>query len=324
MPLRRRVLPGALAVAELEVDLTTPPAETAPPAASPTAAEAPVARATSAAARLATREPPSEPHDAVEPSATPASIAPAGPTTAGSTDAWTFDPRKPVDDLAPAAVARAVRDALPPPEARAQPVTGISKTGGLAEGLDAHDSSIGLGHGGPVVSALEVAAARSEAPDGNATFDVVVDASGHVSVALLSASSGAGAWSKVGATAGASLDPTRMRIPPGAGGWHVVAIVESKIQYPNGLEPKKLGTHVEGSPDIALAENEHRATVEDPPIVFKKMPHITVAHAGKVCSVALTIGLTFGSGITGGCDPSNIGAHTTRVVRSHVVREGRL
>jgi hypothetical protein len=244
-------------------------------------------------------------------------------------DGWTFDPRMPADVLAPNAIAQAVREAHPAAEPAGQPgaaraPTGVSKTGGLAEGLDAHDASIGLGRGGPVVSALEVAAASSEAPDGSATFDVTIDAGGRVSVALLGASASAGAWSKVGAAVRASLDPSRLRIPPGAGGWHVVATVEAKVQYPNGVDPKKLGTRVEGSSSLALEENKQRATVEDPPIVFKKTPGITVAHAGKVCSVAVTLGLSFASGISGGCDPSNIGAHTLRVVRSHVVSEGRL
>lgn len=303
---------------DLDVELA-PPVEVTP-ALHPTASEeVPVARATSTAATRATRESP-ETHQVIEPGAQPSAMA------FPSSDGWTFDPRKPSDLLAAATLAQAAREAAEPRarEATREPPTGVSRTGGLVEGLDAHDASIGLGRGGPVVSALEVAAASSEAPDGSATFDVAIDASGRVSVALLSASAAAGAWTKVGAAAGASLDPKRVRIPPGARGWHVVAMVEAKVQYPNGLDPKKLGTHVEGSTSLSLEENKHRATVEDPPIVFKKVPGITVAHAGKVCSVALTLGLSFGSGISGGCDPSNIGAHALRVVRSHVVSEGRL
>jgi hypothetical protein len=204
------------------------------------------------------------------------------------------------------------------------PPKGVSRTGGLAEGLDARDASIGLGRGGPVVSALEVAAASSEAPDGNATFDVAIDSSGRVSVELLSATEASQAWGRVGAAASATLDPKRMRIPPGARGWHVVATVEAKVQYPNGTDPKKLGTHVDASASPALTVNEHRTSIEDPPIVFKKVPGVVVAHSGKVCSVSLSVGLSFLSGISGGCDPSNIGAHALRVVRSHVVSEGRL
>jgi len=314
----------APAPASTEVTITDLDVELAPPVEAPlpphpsSPAEAAVVRATSTRAARATSDTSPGPREAAEPSALPSPTAPA------SSDGWTFDPRKPVDALAPTAIAQAVREARPAAEAAAEPPTGVSKTGGLAEGLDAHDASIGMGRGGPVVSALEVAAASSEAADGSATFDVAIDASGHVSVALLSATAASGAWTKVGATASASLDPKRVRIPPGARGWHVVAMVEAKVQYPNGVDPKKLGTRVEGSPSLELEENKHRATIEDPPIVFKKVPGITVAHAGKVCSLSVTLGLSFASGISGGCDPSNIGTHTLRVVRSHVVSEGRL
>jgi len=310
--------PAATSADLMVTDLDVEPAalvETPPPL--PPSEEA-LGRATSTAAARATREASPGPREAAEPSTQPAAIAPP------SSDGWTFDPRKPADVLTTAAIAQGVHDALPAPGATTASTTGVSKTGGLAEGLDAHDASIGLGRGGPVVSALEVAAASSEAPDGSATFDVTIDAGGHVSVALLGASAASAAWTKVGAVAGASLDPKRIRIPPGAQGWHVVAMVDSKVQYPNGVDPKKLGTHVEASPSLALEENKRRATIEDPPIVFKKVPGITVAHAGKVCTVAFSLGLTFGPGISGGCDPSNIGAHPLRVVRSHVVSEGRL
>jgi hypothetical protein len=307
---------------DLEVEVAPEATEPAAAAALPAPSEASRTRASTAPAMGGGRETVrgTKPDGATAAEASAQPSAPA-PTT---NDGWSFDPRRPVDILAPEAVARAAHEGAPRVDTAAEPITGVSKTGGLAEGLDAHDASIGLGRGGPVVSALEIAAASSEAPEGNATFDVAIDASGHVSVALLGASSAAGAWAKVGAAAGASIDPNRVRIPPGAHGWHVVATVEAKVQYPNGVDPKKLGTHVEASPSLALTENKQRATVEDPPIVFKKTPGITIAHAGKVCSVAITIGLSFGSGISGGCDPSNIGSHALRVVRSHVVSEGRL
>jgi hypothetical protein len=305
---------------DLDVELT-PPTEAPPaqPLLSAPLEEAPPPRAAVALAAHTTRETTAGPPQAVEPS------TPSAPTAAPSDDGWSFDPRRPADLLAPGTVAQAVREPRPATaEATTEAPTGISKTGGLAEGLDAHDASIGMGRGGPVVSALEVAAASTEAPEGSATFDVAIDAGGHVSVALLSASAASAAWTKVGAALGASLVPERVRIPPGARGWHVVAMVEAKVQYPNGTDPKKLGTHVEASPDLALEENKRRATIEDPPIVFKKLPGVTIAHAGKVCSVAVSLGLSFASGISGGCDPSNLGANPLRVVRSHVVSEGRL
>jgi hypothetical protein len=233
---------------------------------------------------------------------------------------WTFDPRKPVDVTAPEVIREAagrVRGDVV--EHRA---AGASQTGGLAEGLDAHDAAIGMGRSGHIVSALELATAGGEAPaEGNATFEVSVGSNGGVSVALLNASQAFEAWVKVGETLRASIDPKRVRVPPGARAWRVVATVEAKLQYPNGDNPKNMGTKVEGAAP-ELIENKHRTSVEDPPIVFKKMPGVTLAHAGKVCNVSITLGLV--SGISGGCDPSNIGTHTLRVVSSHVVREGRL
>ncbi|HEY1696286.1 MAG TPA: hypothetical protein VGG39_29175 [Polyangiaceae bacterium] len=214
-------------------------------------------------------------------------------------------------------MAEASREVVP----RVEPPRTLSPTGGLAEGLDAHDSAIGLGRGGPVLSALEVAANDEGTAQGNATFDVSIDAAGRVSVSLVNASTSADAWSRVGQAMRSAIDASHVRLPPGANGWHVVARVDAKVQYPNGRQPKDLGTRVEAD-GLALGTNPRRATVGDPPIVFKKMPGITLAHSGKVCSVRIHLGL--GPPIAGGCDPSNIGAHETRVVTTRVVSEGRL
>ena len=230
---------------------------------------------------------------------------------------WTFPAGKPADVLAPGAVARAIQDTVPVVPA---PTT-VSPTGGLAEGLDARDAALGLGRGGAITSALEAATYADVDAEGRATFDVSIDTSGHISVSLLDASAAAPAWTHVAQAMRAAIDAAQVRVPPGARGWHVVATVESKIVYPNNADPKKMGTKLEADAP-ALTTNEHRATVGDPPIVFKKMPGLTLAHSGKVCSVRIHLGL--GPPISGGCDPTNIGAHTTRVVHTHVVREGRL
>jgi hypothetical protein len=268
-------------------------------------------------ARVATRE--------AEPATGPAAEGPTEPAAAppsASSGGWTFDPRKPEDITSSAFVARAVRGPLDPSEPSGPP-TGVSRTGGVAEGLDAHDASIGLGRGGLVVTALEAAAAGDSAPfEGKATFDIAIDSSGHVSVSLLNASTAAPQWARLGEVTRAAIDPSRLRIPPGARGWHVVADVEAKVQYPNGVDPKKLGTHVETSGG-RLVENKERAEAHEPPLVFEKLPGVTLAHAGKVCTVRITIGLT-PIPISGGCDPSNIGARPMRVVHGHVVSEGRL
>lgn len=253
-------------------------------------------------------------------------VEPTAPTAAppsASGDGWTFNPGKAVDVTSSGFIAQAVRPA-PSPEEPAGGPTGVSTSGGLVEGLDARDLSIGLGRGGGmVVSALEAAAAGDAAPfEGRATFDVAIDASGHVSVALLNASSGAAQWARLGQATRASIDPSRLRIPPGARGWHVVADVEAKVQYPNGLDPKKLDTHVEAA-GARIVENKERDEAHQPPLLFDKTPGVTLAHAGKVCTVRVTLGLTL-TPISGGCDPSNIGARAVRVVHGHVVSEGRM
>ena len=301
---------------EVELDLATPtPAPSAPDTANAAPASL-LARTSTGPEPLALRDLGGLP--SLSPSPAPGASGPAlEPAPAPADSGWTFNAGPAPDVLAQGAVARAVQDTVPVVPA---PTT-VSPTGGLAEGLDARDAALGLGRGGPVTSALEAATYADYDAEGKATFDVSIDSSGHVSVSLLDTSASSGAWAHVAQAMRESLSRARVRVPPGAKGWHVVATVESKIQYPNGLDPKKLGTRLEAD-GPALAENEHRANIEDPPIVFKKMPGLTLAHSGKVCSVRIHLGL--GPPIMGGCDPSNIGAHTTRVVRSHVVSEGRL
>ena len=219
-------------------------------------------------------------------------------------DGWSFNPGKPGDWTGPLAISRAVREGGA--EARgtegAGEGGGVSKSGGLVEGLDARDAALGLGRGGgAVVSALEVAARNDpRLAEGRATFDVGIDNNGRITVALVSASESATAWAHVGEAMRGSLDPSRVRIPPGASGWHVVAAVEAKVQYPNGADPKKMGTHVVGKP------------FEQP---------LALEHSGKVCTVRLQLGLV---PLSGGCDPTNIGMHAARVVRGQIVSEGRL
>jgi hypothetical protein len=172
--------------------------------------------------------------------------------------------------------------------------------GGIVEALDAHDTAVGLTRGGPIVTALEDAATTAVAPfEGKATFDVGVDSDGHVFATLLDSNGNADGWHQVGDAARAALDPTRIRIPAGARGWHTVVKLQAGIRYPNGLDPKAMGTKVEASPT-----------------------GVSLTSVGPVCSVRITVGLTLVP-ISGTCDPSNIGAHTLRVIHGSIVKEGR-
>jgi hypothetical protein len=276
--------------------------------------------------------------------ATPVSGS-AGEPASRPDDGWSFDPRKPPDVGSPEFIAKALRAETRGVEPA--PV-GVSTTGGVTEGLDARDVAIGMGRGGPVLSALEAAAAGSDAPmEGTATFDVAIDAGGHVSVVLLDGSKPPGAWAKVGEAARTALDPKRVHIPPGAKGWNVVAALEAKIRYPDGLDQKELGTQVRavglhltvnlgretarnqlGGPDSEPTPFEDQPSTQaaiaatSPPVFEERPPGIWIIHQGKVCRVEFN--LLFPIGVSGGCDPANIGTNTLRTVHGHIVSESRL
>jgi hypothetical protein len=254
---------------------------------------------------------------AAEPSAVAEGAAASAPAPSASAegDGWTFDAKAPADVAAligPGAIAQATRGIGTAELERHGPWT----TGGLLEGLDAHDVSVGMGRGGPVLTALENALASDGAPfEGAATFDVGIDSGGHVSVVIVDESVASTGWSHVADAARAAIDPAMVRIPPGARGWHVVARIDAQVRYPNGADPKTLGTQVEASPGAVHVTKDA--------IVVEKMPAVAFVTRGKVCSLRVEIGLTLVP-ISGGCDPANIGTQPLRVVHGHVVSEGRL
>lgn len=139
-------------------------------------------------------------------------LAPRAPTTgSGDGQGWTFDARTPRDITTSESIARATRG-IGTAEVESRP-----SVGGLVEGLNARDVSIGLGRGGPFLTALEGALAGDDAPfEGSATFDMGVDTSGRVSVVLIDASVASAGWLRVADAARSVIDPKRIRIPPGA------------------------------------------------------------------------------------------------------------
>jgi hypothetical protein len=184
---------------------------------------------------------------------------------------------------------------------------GASTTGGLTEGLQARDDALGFWRGGVVLSALEVTARQVDgALEGSAAFDVGIDTSGRVSIAILNASSEYAAWSRVANAAIAAIDPRRVRIPPGARGWHVVVKLEAKVQFPDGRRPKDFGTRFEG-PKVAIVDGNLEV----------QMPRLTIRT--KVADIHISA-----SGVDGDFSPENIGAHRIRVVEGHLVSEGPL
>jgi hypothetical protein len=219
-----------------------------------------------------------------------------------------------------------------PPKFRAPPA---STTGGLQEGLEAHDRALGLGPSGPVLSALYRAAHGDVAPQtGVALFHVTVLSSGTVEVALSQATDQTAAWTQVATRAAEALRKSPPRIPSSRSGVSVVVEITAEEVFPNGLKRKQLqGPHVEAqaprlqSGESAQAElkklnpvaGDTGAPVTGTPAIVD-LPGVYLAETGKVCSYR--IGLSaLGPSLSGGCELSNVGAKAQRMVRTQVREE---
>ncbi|HEV8549417.1 MAG TPA: hypothetical protein VGQ57_10320, partial [Polyangiaceae bacterium] len=234
--------------------------------------------------------------------------------------------------LAPRAPAPSAPSPRGTPLVRAPP---ISSTGGLQEGLDAHDRALGLGPAGRVASALYQAAHTPDAPEtGTALFHVTVLKSGGVEVSLGETSDKR--WKAVAARAADELRRSPPRIPPPHEGYRLTLKITAEETMPNGLKRKQLrGAHIEGvAPrfhDVKAEQREielknptagvgpDRQDVRGSPVIID-MPGIFVAGQGKACGYR--VGITpFGLLLQGGCDPTNAGSKFQRVVRTEVREE---
>ena len=190
-------------------------------------------------------------------------------------EGWTFRSTKALELASPESVARAARDVAL--EGSDQPTPSVGR---LAEALDQHDADIGLGRGGPVLSAFESASRNMDVPiEGWALFDVGIEASGRSSVALTDAANDRPAWMRVARAAVAAADPKGVRVPPGARGWRVTVRIDAKMQFPNGLRPKDLGTRFEATPGKVSATS----------MVLEKLPGFKVSTQGTVCGASLSM-----------------------------------
>ena len=126
-----------------------------------------------------------------------------------------------------------------PPERLEATPRPASTTGGLREALDAHDQKVGLGFGGPVVTAFHTAAANPTAPQtGSARFEAIIDASGRVTdVHVLSVDGEMEKWLAVARQVLASLRSRVLRTPLGGQGVAIVVAVQSRYQLPSGAAP---------------------------------------------------------------------------------------
>jgi hypothetical protein len=179
--------------------------------------------------------------------------------------------------------------------AEAPPARGISKSGGLVEGLDQADFAKGQGRGGAVLASVEAAARSNDAPTiGRVVFDVTVDRANVVTVSVVSASEDFRGWSNLAGAIATGVRSRKTRIPPGAQGLRVRVEVDAAVKYPDGRDVRSTGGFV------------------DP-------EHLTIGTQGKVCGIGLNP-----LGISGGCSPENIGGVAARIVHGRVLGESRL
>ena len=238
------------------------------------------------------------------------------------------------------AVARA-EDRPPRPRRALFRAPPVSTSGGLQEGLEAHDRAIGLRTSGPVVSALYHAAHGDLAPsEGVARFLVTVLDTGAVEVALSDASGDLPGWRAVATHAADALRRTPPAIPKPRQAARIVVEVSAKQIFPNGLETKQLHalrSEVE-PPRLRSVQSAQRELTDRNPVSAQpaapgasaagsaanvNRPGLYVAARGKVCGARLGLTLLGLLAFDGGCDLSNLGAKPQRLV-STIVREETL
>jgi hypothetical protein len=220
----------------------------------------------------------------------------------------------------------------------AAPRAPVSRTGGLAEALEAHDREVGLGPAGGVLAAARDAAHTDAAPQlGRATFAITLLSTGLVQVELTGANASADGWRAVGATLQAALARKPPPIPRSRSRVLLSLEVVAEEHWPNGSKVRAEGTSLvvappkfqgvdEAKEDLArrnplAADPVPVPGVDRPPLRLQfQPPGLFVEHRGKVCNYAFGVtplALVF----QGGCDPSNIGAKPIRVVATRIVSE---
>jgi len=220
----------------------------------------------------------------------------------------------------------------PRAQSRARPA---SSTGGLQEGLEAHDRALGLGTSGPVVSAIFRASHDPIAPEtGVAHFRVTVLKSGEVQVTLNDATDQLPGWRAVAGKAEAALRRSPPNIPPPRAGVHLVIEVIAEEAFPNGVKQKDThGPRLEAEGPRFRTSSQQQASLQDlnplagqtgEPLATVKanvdLPGVFVAGKGKVCSYR--VGITpLGPLLQGGCDLANLGAKPQRMVHTRVSEE---
>lgn len=269
---------------ELDVELESSPApetHALDETTAPSVRSAPRFAARSAAAPAAT----GGGDTASEPVANVVEARPAG-------SAWTFDPMMP--DLRPRAGGLVPSNEVVAADERTQPST----TGGLVEGLDAADQAHGLARGGPVRSAVELAARGDGPVKGSATFSITVFDDGRVDVDVASNHTD---WRQILPEIREAVRRAQVHVPPNSRGLNVVVAVEATVKYPDGYEP----------PDTT--------TVSAKTALDVRRPWLDVSVRGRRCSAAVVVAA---GGLGGGANCA-VGV-AARIVTTRIVREQRL
>ncbi|MDB4942314.1 MAG: hypothetical protein JWP97_1848 [Labilithrix sp.] len=200
------------------------------------------------------------------------------------------------------------------PRAAPAPARPVSSTGGLVEALDSGDVARGLGHAGPVRSAVDAAAHRAEAPTfGVATFTVSLGSDGSVQVALAGANADRPGWDALRGAIREAVEKAPKRIAVPGRGVRVTVRVEAREQFASGAAPtpdRKQGVAASGSLG-AVHETKDRVDFE--------LPSATLAYKTRSCGVGATVNPT-GVSLGGGCEAGV----AMRVVSTKIVAEERL
>ena len=215
----------------------------------------------------------------------------------------------------------------------------VSSTGGLAEALEAHDQSIGIGPAGAVLSAVHEAGYSDVAPSiGTATFSITVLRSGAIDVQLTGSNGHAAEWAKVGESIAAAIRRKPPRIAPSRIGVRLGVEVVAEERWPNGQATRfDKGPHIAGqAPEFQATDVAKQELLERNPAAIPapddaidkpklqanfKAPGVFVQGRGKVCSYR--IGLS-PIPISGGCDPANMGQPARRVVSTRITNQTML
>jgi len=189
-----------------------------------------------------------------------------------------------------------------------------SSTGGLVEALDAADMARGLGHGGPVRTAVDEAARLPEAPTfGSATFAVALGTDGSVKVSVVAASGDRTRWDSLGPAVRDTLLRASHRKALKGNGVLVTVKVDASEQFPGGGRPtpdSKQGLGARASAG-GVTETKDRVDIE--------LPSASVGYRTRSCDVGVAVSLG-GVSLGGGCAPGV----AMRVVATQILSEQRL